>query len=339
MPKTGSTSLQNALAKNREALRRHGMVYPKLGGSDWSQHKGLIQVLCGNAPRNDGVTEGWLERFRAETADAHICILSWENIWRLPMPEKLTSLIPRDRTRVVMYVREPIAHWASIYRQRMKNRNMTMSFLEFANFYRPCIFPAAERWAAVFGRKNIVVRLYGRDGERWDIVSDFANLIGLRELEDAYPSHVYELKPGMAGNLLFVKQILNFHITREECKSQLLRRELMELANWDPAFRGKIPVDQETVDLISQKCQEDLGGLERRFGVSVRPRDKPVEAPVCPDLINLARDFERILAFARERNGRLAPLLERVAGMFDRTILLALLGSLDIISLIARRCI
>lgn len=325
LEKTGSSSLQKALVDNRKVLGRYGVAYPVTGISRpirANKQKGLFMVLNGSAPGKVGMNEDWVERFHAETAGADICILSWEGLsWDGMIyyrPEAVTALLPRDRTKVVMYVREPVAHVASIYRQRVKGTNMTMKLREFArsSSHRPRYFTMAERWAAVFGRENVVIRLNARDCERWDIVSDFANLIGKKELCDALPSHVYKKNQGIAGNLLFVKRLLNFFITWEEAKAKSIRREMRELSFMDKTFRGNIPVDQETVDLVAHQFREDLEDLEKHYGVSVNPRQKPVESPPFPDLGNLGLDYSRILAFSREKNGKLAQLLERMDGLF-----------------------
>ena len=318
LAKTGSSSLQNALVDNREILRRYGVAYPVTGISrpyGSNKHQGLFMVLNGSVPGQVGMNEDWVERFHADTAGADICILSCEGVSMFCKPEAVTSLLPRDRTRIVMYVREPVAYVASMYRQQVKGRNMTKSLRDFALQHRPRFFPVAEQWAAVFGRENVVIRLYSRDNVDWDIVADFASLIGLKELGDAFPCHVYERNPGIAGNLLFVKRILNFFISGEESKSKSIRNEMVKLTHLDRNFRGKIPVDQETVDLIAHRFREDHEKLEKHYGVSVSPRQKPVDAPPCPDLGNLGRDFSRILAFSRERNGQLTQFLERMIGM------------------------
>ena len=91
---------------------------------------------------------------------------------------------------------------------------------------------------------------------------------------------------------------------------------MKELTYLDDRFRGPIPVDQETVDLISLHSREILEGLERRFGLSVRMREKPIEAPPCPDYGKLAQDFARIMEAAKERNGSLARHLAKMTEMF-----------------------
>lgn len=216
-----------------------------------------------------------------------------------------------------MYVREPLSYVVSKYRQQIKRRTLTANLPEFALSYRPQFFTVAERWAAVFGRENVMIRKYGRDCGCWNIVSDFANLIGLKELgDDVVSNHVYEFNPSLAGNLLFMKRTLNRYITHEENIS--IRNEIRKLRYLDITFRGKMPVDQETVELIVRQNSEDIESLERCYGVSVRSLAKPVEGPACPDLGNLDRDFERILNVARKQSGHLAPLLERISIVFDK---------------------
>lgn len=314
--KTGTTSLQQALADNRESLHRQGVAYPKTG-TIRSRHIGLMKVMNGTAPGQTGLTAGmtedWADRFHAETAGADICILSCEEFANLQKPEVVTSLCPHDRTQVVMYVREPVMHAVSVWRQRVKFGKTAMSLREFAQSYCPPYFSAAKRWAAIFGKENFVFRIYGRDYEKWNIVSDFANLFNL-ELQDdfTFPKQEYELNPSIAGNLLFITRMMILLFPNGLVNKI---RELKELAYLDRTFRGKIPVDQGTVDLLAHRSQEELECLENHFGLRIRARDTPVEAHPCPDLDNLKNDFARILAVSEESNGQLAPLLKRMAGM------------------------
>ena len=270
--------------------------------------------MTGVAPRQVEMSEDWHERFKAEIAGADICILSDENFSGSKKLEVLTSMFPRCRIRVVMYVREPVAHAVSRYKHSVKVGNTTMSLREFAKLYTPNFFSAAKRMADFYGKENVVIRLNERDDGQWDIVSDFMKFIGL-ELDDAFPSNKFVRNPGIAGNLLFVKRVMNTFFAREEVFT-LLRREMRILANLDSSFRGKIPVDQETVDLIAYRSRESLECLDRHFQINISVREKPVEAPPCPDSGDLGRDFSRILVSVRERDDRLAALLERMAGIF-----------------------
>lgn len=313
--KTGTSSLQKALSDNRESLQQHGVVFPKIGTTKRHRHECLRMVVCGSTPESVGMPEDWTKRFRAETADADICVLS-DELFAEVDPEFFTTLIPRDRARIVMYVREPIAFIASWYQEILRNSNMTMSLRDFGESRRLPYLRVAKRWSRVYGKENLLLRRYGRDYGRWDIVSDFANVIGLK-LEDAFPSlegRVSELNPGMAGNLLFVKRLMNQFITFNE-NNHHIKSDVEKLKYLNINFRGKIPVDQETVKIIANRSQIKLEGLDRLFGISIIPRDMPIEAPPCPDHDKLSHDFAHIQAWAHKRKSAMVPLLDRITGM------------------------
>ena len=317
MPKTGSTSLQRALFDNRESLRQHGVICPITGtGNRGIRHNVLRHVLWnGRTPESVGMPVDWIERFRSEIADGEICILSDEVLSLQNLdPEVVTTLIPRKRTRVVMYVREPVAHTVSMYKQRIEHQLMTESLRDFAGYWCMPYLSAVERWSRVFGRRNVILRWYRRDQGSWDIVSDFAETIGLNK-KDAFPSLEYrdcELNLGISGNLLFLKRMLNKFITHEENKS--IKYEIEEIKYLDKSFHGKIPVDQHTVNLIANQSKEQLQGLNRFFGLSIIPHNKAIDAPPCPDQNSLAHDFARVQTWARDRKGTMAPLLDRLSG-------------------------
>ena len=61
-----------------------------------------------------------------------ICIVFDEKLLDIPNPEIALSLFARGRTRIVVYLREPVAHIASRYADRAKAKNPTASFQESA---------------------------------------------------------------------------------------------------------------------------------------------------------------------------------------------------------------
>lgn len=338
--KTGSKSLQRAFHSNRDALRMRRVVYPETGcgipvqremarifkggapdpkgfsgefPGDWGHHK-LVKAIRGDDLEQVELPEDWRERFHAETEGAEICVVSSESFHSVSEPELVASIFPPDRTLVALYLREPVDFIVSMYQQMVKAQNITKSLREYVETSFPSYSDIANEWIKVFGRENVALRKYDRgDLVGGDIVSDFANLVQ-PGLEDLFLKQKHALNPSIAGNLLFIKRILNFFITMQE--SWAIKFELQNLGMLDSGFRGKIPVDQETVNWIGSFKKPDCEALAERFDLTVMPRNGPIEGPSFPDHDKLAHDFARILEEARENKLVMEPMLWRMAEMF-----------------------
>lgn len=320
MPKTGTMSLQSAFFEKREALRQLGIVYPVTGldprEGTKAKHWILRLALAGHDPIQPDIRMpgDWADRFRSETEGAEICVVSDQHFHRFSKPELVLHLFPRDRTRVVIYLREPVMHVASRYAHSVKfMHNRTMNLQEFAKFICWSNADILDRWIRIFGRENVVIRKYDRDSLRGgDIVADFAHLVR-PGLEEVFSSEERISNTSLAGNLLFMKRILNHFI--EERHNLSIFRELSDLTELDPRFRGRFLVDRGTVDMIANLFRKDCELVEKHFGLFMEPRDEMIEGSACPDLDNLQRDFHLIRSEAKEE-GNLAMLMERLAEAF-----------------------
>ena len=312
--KTGTDSIQHAFRKNRDILGRYGIVYP---GRRWGgmAHHNIAYLFCGQSPQEVGLPNNWVENFRAEIADAETCIVSSESFTNVQDVKEVASIFPPNDTTVVIYLREPVTHTASWYRQQIFASNISMSFMEFAQHYRLPFSDLADRWCGVYGRENVILRQYDRKLLfRGDVVADFANLIH-PELVDALQQNEYELNPGIAGNLLFIKRVLNCFISIQEAVSII--GEIKKLRLMKPRFSGKIPVDQETASRISFLSRNKLAALERNFGISMKPHDGPIDAPLCPNRDKLPTDLRQILGEAKSNDWKIAKLIEQNFRLLD----------------------
>lgn len=311
--KTGTDSIQYAFRSSEKVLRQYGIAYPghKWGGT--AQHN-LAHILSGLDPQKVGLPKNWEERFHAETADADICVVSSESFSNFRDVSLVTSLFPPSNTMVVIYIREPVSHTASWYRQNIFGSNLSTSFQEFAEHHRLPFSDLANRWAKAYGRENVILRKYGREFLLYgDVVTDFAHLIR-PELVDVFGKNTYTENPGIAGNLLFIKRVLNCFISIEECVSII--SELKKIRLMESHFNGKIPVDQETASRIAFLSRKQLDVLEKQFGLFIEPQVKPIEAPATPDYDMLQNDFRKILDEARKNKWNIATLMERYFSIF-----------------------
>ena len=314
--KSGTTSLQEAFNENRDALRQRGIDYP---GAEWGyigQHK-LAKVFRGDKPEEIILPKNWMEKFREDTENsgAETCVISSEIFFHDSDPEQVATLFPPERTRIVTYLREPVSHLVSYYQQWVVTVDVSMSLMEFVETSAPSYSETLRKWSERFGRENLTLRKYDRDSLLdGNTVADFAHLLQ-PGLEEIFAGQTHESNSGIAGNLLFIKRMLNCFIDEDESRS--VKTEIDELSNLDPSFIGRIPVDQESVNKIASLRSKDIQALHEEFGLLLEPRKKPYEAPVWPDQDRLAEDFARIFSEARAKKYKLVPLLERMTNMFQ----------------------
>ena len=133
MSKTGSTAMQAAMAMGRECLRNNGVLYPTAGsrGPEHINHLALFRSAQADPPGgpNRVPLDEHLAMLRdeiAETEPSHV-VLSSEFLWD---PREF-SVVDLDRiagaltgfdVQVLVYLRDPVAHAHSAYKQLVKGR-------------------------------------------------------------------------------------------------------------------------------------------------------------------------------------------------------------------------
>lgn len=158
-------------------------------------------------------------------------------------------------------------------------------------------------WVAAYGESNVTVRLYERGALKdGDIVSDFCEFLK-PGVKDVLTERKASSNPSIAGNLLFVKRVLNCFLTKEHSLS--IANEVAGLVNLDPTFKGKIPVNQRLINRIGFLSRDDRNELNDRFGLKMRPRRKPIEGPKCPDMDRLSEHLAMIRATSERKNFKL----------------------------------
>lgn len=198
--KTGSTSIQNAMASNRDALAARGVVYPKTPG--WSNHalipasaappalreRGIHPAFWGGLPPGDRI-ERFRSEFPAEIAalpeTTRTVVLSSEQcIYIMPDVASVARLKvflePHfSRVRIVCYLRRQDAHFASAYTQKLRDGVVETPKLpdEGGGQSEYDYAGILWRWAKVFGEAAIVPRLFDRaELVGGDVIDDMLSL-------------------------------------------------------------------------------------------------------------------------------------------------------------------
>lgn len=203
--KTGTTSIQNTLAANRETLlKEYRILYPKSLGVTANHTKLAIYALNEDKKRTQFIPknqtlkvfrENLRTDFLEEVANtpADTIIISAEWLHRLKDDDefvRLHSLLTQiaNRVEVVLYVRRQDQLALSLYSTSLKAGN-------YKRFSFPCIDTQSSlpyyfdflsiyrKWKSVFGTGNVRIRIFDREKlYQGDVVRDFIHeVIGLND--------------------------------------------------------------------------------------------------------------------------------------------------------------
>jgi hypothetical protein len=263
--KTGTSSLQDCLYRNRDRLREHGVLYPDIG-LDGAAHHNLGRTIKQGDPDELGIGEKWRNFIKASSDAFETTLFSSETFHTIEKVSLVGKYFPAGETRIILYIREHAAYLASWYQQAVQARNLTSTLEEFIKGYGRHYSLLVGAWAEVFGARNVIVRVYDRSRLRdGDIISDFVSL--LPPLEKAtLQLEKDEKNPSISGNLLFLKCVLNHFITEAESKEVIY--EINELSKLDSTFVGRIFVPENLVKRIAYEYRRDRHELTSRFRIS-----------------------------------------------------------------------
>ena len=231
--KTGTTTIQSFLAKNREKLMEQGVfvpptVYPSLVGNHIELAAATYSsARCGGnmvwfAPMfKKGFTiedqnKLW-QKIRREIETicnkSDLVIFSCEafDAFTEPEVERVRELMSTlfDEISVIMYVRRQPEYLISIYNTYVCTVCETQNFM---NFSRPLrmYHEIAKDWSTIFGRDKINIRIFDkREFYGNDLLSDFARTVGFDMSGLEYVENQNET---MGSAEIEYLRLLNFHV-------------------------------------------------------------------------------------------------------------------------------
>ncbi len=200
--KTGTTTLQVALAMNRRLFRRYGYAIPATPRGFPSCHIGL--ALCAAHPdavpelrqaarltssqAYDAFIKSYPEKISRELigSGCHTAILSNEHcssrlttITEIGKIHQILARLARE-CRVIIYLRRQDEVVASHYSTAVRSGG-THEFNFSREIHWVDYLHLLEMWAQVFGKENITVRIFEpqqlKDG---DLLTDFFSIVGFR---------------------------------------------------------------------------------------------------------------------------------------------------------------
>lgn len=185
--KTGTSSLQAWLKKNKPALQRLGYLYPRTGWTSGGHHN-LAYELLGRKRFSEA--PGRLAELEAEIASSPNAILSSEEFEFLELSDvrRLKAALGEREARIVVYLRRQDALVASSYAQQVKMGARMKPFSDYlrASLYNPR-FDFAQllgRWAGVFGPDSLNVGVVSAETAGPRLFDDFLGRVRLPEAAD-----------------------------------------------------------------------------------------------------------------------------------------------------------
>lgn len=296
--KTGTSSIQKFLYKNKSELEKLSICYPELGVKNFGHHD-LARFMMGAKVTNIK-SHDLTELFNLKNKFEKV-IISSELFHTHKDPQKLLEFFPRSNTKVILYIREHFSYLRSWYQQAVQLRNITSKFSDFIDLsYTNTLYSnLIERWIKAYGVDNIIVRNYERSAlVNNDIVCDF-----LSQSEIDLPVNIEkDTNLSISGNLLFYKLMSNHFI--EEANNYEYEKQIAVLSQLDASFSGKIFVDEDIFRRVVFRYRSDRKNIQEKYGINFTPRhDLGFKSP---DFERISQDFRMIIESCELKNFSLA---------------------------------
>jgi len=203
--KTGTTAIQSFFSHHRKSLADKGLLYPK-SGCTGAVHYALTEALDVNKNIDPETLLAKRQAMRAEL-DAEIAqhapkavLLSSEMFVRFISLEAVSEFFKQDDLCILVYLRRHDTWWQAAYSQFIITYSrgiMTKTpppwaqgidaFIRLSrkkSLWKSNYRQLLDRWAAAFGRENIIVRPYESQQNAPDIVVDFLRTISMKTESD-----------------------------------------------------------------------------------------------------------------------------------------------------------
>ncbi|SDR45368.1 hypothetical protein [Pseudovibrio sp. Tun.PSC04-5.I4] len=175
-PKTGSTSIQSFLYKNKKLLEESGVCYPDIGLTQGGHvdFRGSLTLKSMSDPHFSKIRADF-QRIISTTNDLLICS---EFLWQVH-PENLVEVYPSlSRAKIIFYIRNQVEMMESHYKQKVKGgasidfpEKFIRDNIEHYNYDRKY-----EDWCAALGKNNIHPVIY-EDAKVTGLIEHFCSQI------------------------------------------------------------------------------------------------------------------------------------------------------------------
>ena len=274
-PKTGTSTLQHFLIKNRNQLEQKGVFYPIWNGPQTAG--GGEDAVDGNfgwITRNSIVCEEKKSRMLSLFEKHDVVLLSTENIWLEVQDKgeffnKLKNYYTDVTIKVIVYLRKQVDYLESQYRECIRVGNHTISVKECLDSDNNVIKFIREKGcnyyqelasiAQVVGKENLLVRPYEKiQFKNGNLIDDFLSLLAINEEDGFILTSNYNFS--MSNRTLELKRLMNAVDTCESKKMNELFYDILMKNDFK-----NIGVDGKVAHFKSQLKEIDRDEFMKKF--------------------------------------------------------------------------
>jgi len=218
--KTGTSAIQDFLALNKKVLKRKGFLFPQQSRRNYF----ASQEDCHR------VTPVNHKHYRKL---AHLCsakqqnvLISSETFSLLENVCDIRSLLGDLNVKVICYLRRQENVLQSMYNQSVKEGAY---YQDISTYQRDDLdyFSLLEKWASVFGKDNVIVRVYEKEQfYNHSLIEDFLDIVGL-PLTDEFRMLKHNSNPRLSPAVLeymrYINCLLNDKVIAKKFKKGMVR--------------------------------------------------------------------------------------------------------------------
>lgn len=318
LPKTGTTSIQDFLFEEREALETAGFLFPApasatrearvAAGEGWGRHASILAAVQGDwgslAP---GEWDAWQTEFArfARSATLHTLIISHETIGNRAAQLDMTLLrnvIDGHRQKVLLVVREAEAWLTSLYEQRISGRRRMSAapeaFGSVHDYLRGGFETRIKALQSAFPDAEILVVPFERLVAGHGLVPNSAALIGLPADVQARGETAKRVNISLTQERIEVMRRCNGSDLPFE-SFVAIRRALAaaQRRSEQPKAPRRRIFPPEIAAAIAARYEDDRAWLARTLGVDLPPQKVLAPEPLALGAAELADIVEQTRPF------------------------------------------
>ncbi|MEL7506483.1 MAG: hypothetical protein AAFN42_04045 [Cyanobacteria bacterium J06554_1] len=192
--KTGTTTLQRFLCKNENVLSDLGYLYPKSGrpANNPIAHYNLANAIKSDSRLYNRHTGKWTDvshqfidlHQEIEQQNLSNVIVSCESFSRDPKElDKLKHELSRYEVKILVYLRKQEKFLLSAYIESIKQGSY-LSFKEYIDKKLDLVnyYGLLSLWSSLFGKDNLIIRVFEQDKLKGNIFEDFLVSIGIEDI-------------------------------------------------------------------------------------------------------------------------------------------------------------